>query len=124
MLAWHRQTQITSPSLKHNFVFELSSSTLKVVQIMEAQMHPLTAATPRFIQLIMPLPPLKPMAQSRRGVTQIMEAQMHPLALAIPRFIQLILPLPPLKPMDQSRRGVTQSLEALLVIALLNQQLL
>jgi hypothetical protein len=36
-----------------------------------------------------PLPPLKPMAQSRRGVVQVMEVQMHPLALAIPRFIQL-----------------------------------
>ncbi len=36
-----------------------------------------------------PLPPLKPMVQSRRGVTQILEAQAHPLAVAIPRFIQL-----------------------------------
>jgi hypothetical protein len=50
-------------------------------------MHPLALAIPRFIQIIMPLPPLKPMAQSRRGVTQIMEAQMHPLTVAIPRSV-------------------------------------
>ena len=79
---------------------------------------------PRFIQLVMPLLPLKPMDQSRRGVTQSVAAQTHPLALAIPRFIQLGVPLLPLKPMDQSRRGVTQSVAALLVLALLNQQLL
>jgi hypothetical protein len=42
------------------------------------------------LSLASDLPPLKPMAQSRRGVT---EAQMHPLALAIPRFIQLMVPL-------------------------------
>ncbi|CAB5499227.1 hypothetical protein AZO1586I_455, partial [Bathymodiolus thermophilus thioautotrophic gill symbiont] len=33
----------------------------------------------KFIQLGMPLPLLKPMAQSRRGVAQIGEAQAHPL---------------------------------------------
>jgi hypothetical protein len=32
-------------------------------------------AIPRFIQLGMPSPPLKPMDQSRRGVIQVMEAQ-------------------------------------------------
>jgi hypothetical protein len=32
---------------------------------MEAQVHPLVVAIPRFIQLGVPLPPLKPMAQSR-----------------------------------------------------------
>jgi hypothetical protein len=64
------------------------------------------------IQLVLPLLPLEPMAQLRRGVTQILEAQMHPLAMAIPRFIQLIQPLPPLEPMAQLRRGVTQVLEA------------
>jgi hypothetical protein len=37
----------------------------------------------------MPLLPLKPMVQSRRGVTQILEVQVHPLVLATPRFIQL-----------------------------------
>ncbi|VVM25225.1 hypothetical protein BSPWISOXPB_6337 [uncultured Gammaproteobacteria bacterium] len=47
-------------------------------------------AIPRFIQLMVPLPPLKPMVQSRRGVTQILEVQVHPLVVAIPRFIQLI----------------------------------
>jgi hypothetical protein len=34
----------------------------------------LSHPTPGFIQLAVPLPPLKPMAQSRRGVTQILEA--------------------------------------------------
>jgi hypothetical protein len=68
--------------------------------------HPLVLAIPRFIQLGLPLPPLKPMVQSRRGVTQILEVQVHPLVLATPRFIQLGLPLPPLKPMAQSRRGI------------------
>ena len=84
----------------------MAQSRRGVTHIMEAQMHPLALAIPRFIQLSVPLPPLKPMDQSRRGVTQIMEAQMHPLALAIPRFIQPLTPLPLLKPMDQSRRGV------------------
>ncbi|VVM18578.1 hypothetical protein BSPWISOXPB_1629 [uncultured Gammaproteobacteria bacterium] len=55
----------------------------------------------------LPLPPLKPMVQSRRGVTRILEAQVHPLVVAILRFIQLMVPLLPLKPMVQSRRGVT-----------------
>jgi hypothetical protein len=74
--------------------------------------YPLVMAIPRFIQLRMPSPPLKPMAQSRRGVIRIMEAQAHPLIMAILRFIQPALPLPPLKPMGQSRRGVTHALEA------------
>jgi hypothetical protein len=38
-----------------------------VVRILEVQVHPLVIAIPRFIQLSMPLPPLKPMGQSRRG---------------------------------------------------------
>ncbi|VVM25222.1 hypothetical protein BSPWISOXPB_6334 [uncultured Gammaproteobacteria bacterium] len=53
----------------------------------------------------LPLPPLEPMAQSRRGVTQILEVSTHPLTKAIPRFIQTHMPLPPLKPMGQSRHG-------------------
>jgi hypothetical protein len=61
----------------------------------------------------MPLPPLKPMAQSRCGVVRILEAQMHPLIVAIPRFIQLGMPLLPLKPMAQLRRGVVRVMEAL-----------
>jgi hypothetical protein len=69
-------------------------------------------AIPRFIQLALPLPPLKPMGQSRRGVIRITEAQAHPLIMAIPRFIQLRLPLPPLKPMAQSQRGVVRVTEA------------
>jgi hypothetical protein len=69
--------------------------------VLETQTHPLIMAIPRFIQLVVPLPSLKPMDQSRRGVVRILEAQAHPLIMAIPRFIQLIVPLPPLKPMDQ-----------------------
>jgi hypothetical protein len=48
-----------------------------------------SALFPRFIQLLVPLPPLHTMAQSKCGVTQIMEVQTHPLAVAIPRFIQI-----------------------------------
>jgi hypothetical protein len=42
----------------------------------------------------MPLPPLKPMAQSRHGVVRIGEstAYIRPLVVAIPRFIQIELP--------------------------------
>ncbi|CAC9474449.1 hypothetical protein [uncultured Gammaproteobacteria bacterium] len=36
-------------------------------------MHPLVRATPRFIHLDMPLPPLKPMAQLRHGVVRVVE---------------------------------------------------
>jgi hypothetical protein len=66
-------------------------------------------AIPKFIQIHMPLLPLKPMAQSRRGVVQILEAQTHPMAKAIPKFIQMIMPLLPLKPMAQSRRGAAKA---------------
>ncbi|VVH64131.1 hypothetical protein BSPLISOX_447 [uncultured Gammaproteobacteria bacterium] len=69
-------------------------------------MRPLIVAISRFIQLSMPLPPLKPMAQSRRGVV-VLEAQVRLLIVAIPRFIQMSMSLPPLKPMDQSRCGVS-----------------
>jgi hypothetical protein len=55
-------------------------------------MRPLVMAIPRFIQLGMPLPPLKPMDRSQHGVTQVMEVQMHPMVRAIPRFIQLVGP--------------------------------
>jgi hypothetical protein len=48
---------------------------------------PLVAIIPRFIQMALPLLPLKPMGQSRCGVTDFMEARMHLLAMAIPRFI-------------------------------------
>jgi hypothetical protein len=64
--------------------------------------HPLVVTIPRFIQLQVPLLPLKPMAQSKRGVTQVMEVEMHPLMVSIPRFIQTVVPLLPLKPMEQS----------------------
>jgi hypothetical protein len=41
--------------------------------------HPLVMAIPRFIQIGIPLPSLKPMAQSRRGAHRVMKAQVHPL---------------------------------------------
>jgi hypothetical protein len=44
---------------------------------MEAQVRPLIMAIPKFIQLGVPLPLLKPMDQSRHGVTHSMEAQAH-----------------------------------------------
>jgi hypothetical protein len=49
----------------------------------------LIVAMSRFIQMDMPLPPLKPMAQSRRGVTQGMEVQMHLLTKTTSMFIQV-----------------------------------
>jgi hypothetical protein len=58
------------------------------------------------------LPPLKPMAQSRRGLTQVLDAKEHPLAKTIPGFIQIHMPLLLLKLMAQLRRGETQNLEA------------
>jgi hypothetical protein len=73
-----------------------------MIQILEAQTHPLTKVISRFIQLHIPLLPLKLMVQSRCGVTHLLEAETHPaypLTKAILRFIQLQLPLPPLKPM-------------------------
>jgi hypothetical protein len=45
--------------------------------------HPLVIVIPRFIQLITPLPPLKSMVQSRRGVVQILEVKTHPQAVAV-----------------------------------------
>jgi hypothetical protein len=45
-----------------------------VIQVLEAQVHPLVAI-PRFIQLGVPLLSLKPMDQLRRGVVQFMEVQ-------------------------------------------------
>jgi hypothetical protein len=52
-------------------------------------------AIPRFIQLRLPLPPLKPMDQSRRGVSRIGEAQAHPLIMAIPRSLSEGALVPP-----------------------------
>jgi hypothetical protein len=56
--------------------------------ILEAQVHPLTVVIPRFIQMHMPLPPLRLTVQSRRGVIQILEVQTHSLTKAISKFIQ------------------------------------
>jgi hypothetical protein len=55
---------------------------------------------PRFIQLVVPLSPLKPMAQSQRGVIRIGAVQVHPLVVAIPRFIPLSMPFAPVPPDD------------------------
>jgi hypothetical protein len=49
------------------------------VYILEVQ-RPLVVTIPRFIQVGMPLPLLKLMGQSRRGVTQILEAH-RPLVM-------------------------------------------
>jgi hypothetical protein len=68
----------------------------------------MAAAIPRFIQLLIPLPPLKLMDQLRLGVAQFLESQAHLLAMIILRFTQVNMPLPPLKPMDQLRFGVKQ----------------
>jgi hypothetical protein len=56
----------------------MAQSRRGVIQILEAQVHPLVVVIARFIQLMAPLLPLKPMAQSRRGAIQILEAQAHP----------------------------------------------
>jgi hypothetical protein len=42
-----------------------------VIQVLEAKMCPLVVAIPRFIQLGLPLPPLKLMDQSRCGVVRV-----------------------------------------------------
>jgi hypothetical protein len=39
--------------------------------VLEVQVRPLMAVIPRFIQLEVPLPPLKPTAQLQRGVNPI-----------------------------------------------------
>ncbi|SEI05058.1 hypothetical protein BAZSYMA_ACONTIG177707_0 [Bathymodiolus azoricus thioautotrophic gill symbiont] len=60
----------------------------------------------RQIMLIrQPLPPLKVMAQSWRGVTHILEVKKHPLIVAIPRFIQMNVSLLLLKLMARLRHG-------------------
>jgi hypothetical protein len=51
--------------------------------------RPLVVAIPRFIQIRMPLPPLKPMAQSRCGAVRILEVQMPKVSLKY--YNQLIL---------------------------------
>jgi hypothetical protein len=49
----------------------------------------MTVAISKFIRLGMPLLPLKPMAQSWRGVAQRMGVQVSPLTVTISKFIQL-----------------------------------
>jgi hypothetical protein len=63
-------------------------------QALEVQVRPLVMTIPRFTQMRVPLPPLKLMAQSRRGVIRVLEAQVRPLVMTIPRFTQLLVPLP------------------------------
>jgi hypothetical protein len=41
--------------------------------MLEAQARLLVVAIPKFIQLMVPLPPLKLMEQSRRGVIRMLE---------------------------------------------------
>jgi hypothetical protein len=69
---------------------------------LEAQMHPLVVVTPKFMQIIVPLPLSKLMVQSRLGVAKIVEVKMHLKVVATPKFIQRMAPLPPLKQMAQS----------------------
>jgi hypothetical protein len=49
----------------------------------EAQVRLLIVAIPRFIQIGMPLPPLKLMGQSRRGVMGLLEVQVSLLPHAV-----------------------------------------
>jgi hypothetical protein len=64
-----------------------------VTLILEVQVHSLVLAIPRFIQLGLPLPPLKPMVQSRRGVTQILEVQ-APHAVIEPSVLRAAKAIP------------------------------
>jgi hypothetical protein len=54
---------------------------------MEVKVYLLALAIPRFIQMGLPLPLLKTMAQSKRGVTQILEVQTHPPLLKSPHAV-------------------------------------
>jgi hypothetical protein len=47
----------------------MAQSRRGVTQAMEAQVHPLAVAIPRFIRIVMPLPLLKLMDQSRRALS-------------------------------------------------------
>jgi hypothetical protein len=51
----------------HPYLQNRSDPTPWLSQRMEAQVNPLTVTISKFIQLSMPLLPLKPMVQSRRG---------------------------------------------------------
>jgi hypothetical protein len=72
-IAW-LMLEIDCPAHQHEQKI-CSLSRRGVIRMREAQVHPLIMAIPRFIQLRLPSPPLKPMAQSRRGATQILEDQ-------------------------------------------------
>jgi hypothetical protein len=57
----------TKVSLKYYNQLILKNFKLILACMLEAKVRPLVVAIPRFIQIRMPLPPLKPMAQSRCG---------------------------------------------------------
>jgi hypothetical protein len=75
-----RSTQFTNEMgiyfliTKHTAFWNTNMLTHTQVILFKEARPPLVAAIPRFIQLRMPLPPLKPMGQSRRGVSHLMEA--------------------------------------------------
>jgi hypothetical protein len=58
-----------------------------VTQILAVKMHPLRKGIPRFIQMNMLLPPLKPMAQSGRGVTHSVNKSWYNLC----QWVRLLL---------------------------------
>jgi hypothetical protein len=66
----------------------MAQSRRGVTNILEAKVHLLAAAIPRFILIEEPLPSLHIMVQSRCGGFHILEATKHPLVEVIPRFIQ------------------------------------
>jgi hypothetical protein len=77
---------ITGPRITHlskaqkiNAHKPMVQSRCGVVRMLEAQVHPLVVAIPRFIQIGVPLLPLKPMAQLRRD--ELPHALIEPSAL-------------------------------------------
>jgi hypothetical protein len=84
-------------------------------QVMEAKVHLRTVVTPKFLQLMEPLSPLKLTVQSQLGAgvgLTALKMRPCPETVAILIFIQINFLLPPLKPMDQSQLGGIQIMEA------------
>jgi hypothetical protein len=46
---------------------------------------------PKFMQITMPLLPLKLMAQLWLGARKALEARLHPLVMVIPKFMQITM---------------------------------
>jgi hypothetical protein len=93
------QPTVLSPLLK-----PMDQSKPGGIQVMEAKVHLRTGVTPKFLQLMEPLPPLKLTVQSQLGAGMgLMALKMHPYpeTVAILISIQTNFLLPPLKPMDQ-----------------------